>query len=237
MKDFVKYYSEYDEDTRLQRHRTEFISTTYILDKFIHSGQRILDVGAGTGPYSLYYAEKGCSVVAIDAVPKYIYTLRSKLQLKPDLDIQTHVADIREPFPASIGKFDAILFMGPIYHVPEPELEPCWDKCLKVLNRNGIFAASYVNAFQGYEKDTHSDYFIHHSHSDIERILGQLNLTRLCHVPTDGEVFGELNELAQRKSEPVDKLHAWLDKNPSVLTDPSWMSTSIHCLYVGKKTM
>jgi len=63
MKDFVRFYTEYDEDGRLQRHGTEFASTTYILDKHIRKGLHILDVGSGTGAYSLYYAEKGCSVV------------------------------------------------------------------------------------------------------------------------------------------------------------------------------
>ena len=61
MKDFVQFYTEYDEDGRLQRHRTEFASTTYVLNNYIRAGFHVLDVGAGTGAYSFYYTRKGCS--------------------------------------------------------------------------------------------------------------------------------------------------------------------------------
>ena len=235
MKDFVQFYTEYDEDGRLQRHRTEFATTTYILDKYIREGFHILDVGAGTGAYSLYYAEKGCSVVAIDAVPKYIEILRSKLQSQPSLDIQAHVADVRDLSLPLTASFDVVLFMGPIYHIPKQDLRHCFDTCLRVLKKGGIFAASYVNTYEGYEHDRHADMVIFYSPADIERLLGELNLIRICHVPTDGEVFGEFNELAQRQPEEMGKLHAWLDKNQSVLYNSQWMSTSLHGLYVARK--
>ncbi|MBA7653177.1 Ubiquinone biosynthesis O-methyltransferase [subsurface metagenome] len=146
MKDFIRFYTEYDEDGRFQgRYRTEFASTTYVLDKYIRKGFHILDVGAGTGAYSLYYAEKGCSVVAVDAVPKHIEILCSKLQSQPNLDIQAHLADIRDlclPLPA---KFDVVLFMGPVYHMPKQDINRCLGTCLQVLKRGGILAVSYVN--------------------------------------------------------------------------------------------
>ena len=236
MKDFVKFYTEYDEDARLQRHRTKFVSTTYILNKLIGDGFHILDVGAGTGAYSLYYAKKGCSVVAMDAVPKYIEMLNSKLQSQPNLNIRAHVADIRNLSLPLTADFDAVLFMGPIYHVPQRELKHCFDTCLRVLKKGGILAASYVNTYEGHELSQYPDVFISYSPADIERLLGELNLSRICHVPTDGEVFRELNELVKEQSEQMEKLHAWLDKNQSVLYNSQWISKSIHGLYVGRKT-
>jgi 2-polyprenyl-3-methyl-5-hydroxy-6-metoxy-1,4-benzoquinol methylase len=206
MKDFIEYYTEYDEDRRLQRHRTEFASTTYILDKFIHKGSQILDVGAGTGAYSFYYAEKGCSVVAIDAVPKYIDILHSKLQSQPNLDIKAYVADIRDfPLPLTTN-FDVVLFMGPVYHVPQPEIRGCLNTCLRVLTEDGILAVSYVNTYKGHENDRYAEMVIFYSPSEIEQLLTEFNLSPICHVPTDGVVFGELNELAlcfHRRAESV----------------------------------
>ncbi|UCB42881.1 MAG: class I SAM-dependent methyltransferase [Dehalococcoidales bacterium] len=236
MKDFVQYYTEYDEDGRLQRHRTEFASTTYVLDKFIHPGCHILDVGAGTGPYSLYYAEKGCPVVAIDAVPKYIEILRSRLKSQPHLHIEAFVADVRDlSFPVTTN-FDVILFMGPVYHVPPHDIGHCLDTCLHFLKKDGILAVSYVNAYEGHERDIHADMIIFHSPAEIEQLLSEFDLSRICHVPTDGVVFGELNELAYGQEKEIGELHAWLDKNQHVLYDSEWISSSIHCLYVGKKT-
>ena len=235
MKDFIQYYTEYDEDGRLQRHKTEFVSTTYILDKFILKGFHILDVGAGTGAYSLYYAEKGCSVVAIDAVPRYIEILRSKLQSQPNLDIEAYVADIRD-FALPLTKdFDVVLFMGPVYHVPQPEIRGCLNTCLRVLKEDGILAVSYVNTYEGHENDRYAEMMIFYSPSEIEQLLTEFNLSPICHVPTDGVVFGELNELAHKQQKEIGELHTWLDKNQYILYYSQWTSSSVHGLYVGRK--
>lgn len=237
MKDFVQYYTEYDEDGRLQRHRTEFAATTYVLDKLIHTGFHILDVGAGTGAYSFYYAEKGCSVVAIDAVPKYIEIMRSRLQSQPDLNIEAFVADIRDLSLPSTTNFDVVLFMGPVYHVPKQAIKHCLDVCLRVLKTDGILAVSYVNAYEGHERDKHADMIIFHSPAEIEQLLSEFDLSLICHNPTDGVVFGELNELAYGQQKEIEELHAWLDKNQHVLYDSEWISSSVHGLYVGRKTI
>lgn len=43
---------------RLETHPFEFIFTTYMMDKYIRGGDRILDIGGGPGRYSIYYAKK-----------------------------------------------------------------------------------------------------------------------------------------------------------------------------------
>jgi len=236
MKDFVQYYTEYDEDGRLQRHRTEFASTTYVLDRYVNAGCHILDVGAGTGPYSFYFAEKGCSVVALDAVPKYIEILRSRLKSQPHLQIEAYVADVRDlSFPVTTN-FDVILFMGPVYHIPQQDIRHCLDVCLSVLKEDGILAVSYVNAYEGHERDKHADMIIFHNPAEIEQLLSEFGISSICHVPTDSVVFGELNELAYGQQKEIEELRAWLDENQHVLYDSRWNPSSIHALYVGRKT-
>ena len=54
-----------DEDSRLikdKRHKVEFLTTTTYIEKYLKKGDRILEVGAATGRYSLYYAKKGYKV-------------------------------------------------------------------------------------------------------------------------------------------------------------------------------
>lgn len=52
-----------DEDARLlsgpHHRKIEFLTTTRYVDKYLKPGDRILEVGAGTGRYSLFYTEKG----------------------------------------------------------------------------------------------------------------------------------------------------------------------------------
>jgi len=57
-----EYYSGYDEESWLVKykvHRVAFDTTVSILDDYIISNSRLLDIG--TGRYSFYYAMKGVS--------------------------------------------------------------------------------------------------------------------------------------------------------------------------------
>ena len=52
------YKSDCLEDERLTKDKThliEFITTTTYIDKYLKKGDKILEVGAGTGAYSIYY--------------------------------------------------------------------------------------------------------------------------------------------------------------------------------------
>ena len=76
------YYEDYDEDSRLIKdnsHSIEFITTTKYLDKYISTGDKVLEVGAGTGRYSFYYTEKGCSVTELELSEKHVDIMKSKL--------------------------------------------------------------------------------------------------------------------------------------------------------------
>ena len=67
------YYNNYDEESRLVRDKThtiEFITTTKFIDKYLKDGDRILEIGAGTGRYTIHYALKGFEVDAVELVKK-----------------------------------------------------------------------------------------------------------------------------------------------------------------------
>ena len=56
-----EYYNNYNEDERLikdKAHQMEYITTTKYIEKYLKSGNRILEVGAGTGRYSINYAKR-----------------------------------------------------------------------------------------------------------------------------------------------------------------------------------
>lgn len=67
----LEYYELSDEENRLRKdkaHRVEFITTTYFIDNLIkrkHRPIKILDLGAGTGKYTYYYAKNGHSVTQL----------------------------------------------------------------------------------------------------------------------------------------------------------------------------
>ena len=78
-----KYYNEKcDEDSRLiknQTHKLEFIVTTTYIDKYLKSGDKVLEIGAGTGRYSIHYANLGYDVTSIEYVEHNLDILKSKI--------------------------------------------------------------------------------------------------------------------------------------------------------------
>jgi SAM-dependent methyltransferase len=227
------YTDRYDEDSRLDRHRTEFVATTYVLNQAIESQSRVLDVGAGTGRYSIYYAGRGCSVTALDLVPKHIEILNSRLRTLQDLRVSAQVGDARDLSRFQDGSFDVVLCMGPLYHLRENETDVCVGECLRVLRNHGVFAASYVNRYDGCESDEHAGDITFHRPDDIDRLFGRREIERISNVPADGAPFNELGDLMENQCIDLQESHAWLERHQSVYGRLDEMF--IHGLYVGRK--
>ena len=81
IKYLTNYYNNYDEDGRLTSKygQVEFLTTMNYINKFLKKGMRILEVGAGTGRYSLTIAEKGFQVDAIELIQHNMIFSRAKL--------------------------------------------------------------------------------------------------------------------------------------------------------------
>ena len=64
----VNYYNNYEEDTRFinKGKRLEYITTMHYIKKFAKKGCKILEVGAGTGAYSVELAKMGYNVTAVE---------------------------------------------------------------------------------------------------------------------------------------------------------------------------
>ena len=62
-------YEVFDEDTRLNRSkaaRVEFLTSVKYIERYLKPDGKILDLGAGAGEYSLYFAKKGFDVTAVE---------------------------------------------------------------------------------------------------------------------------------------------------------------------------
>lgn len=83
------YYNQGKEKDRLikdKAHMVEFLTTTRYIDKYLKKEDRILDIGAGTGIYSLYYAKKGYKIDAIELTNSNIEEF--KKNIKKEMDIK-----------------------------------------------------------------------------------------------------------------------------------------------------
>jgi 2-polyprenyl-3-methyl-5-hydroxy-6-metoxy-1,4-benzoquinol methylase len=120
--ELLPYYDGYDEEGRLDRdncHRLEFLTTVHYLDRILAPRARVLDVAAGTGRYAFYLAGKGHQVTARDIVPAHVEAMRRKAAASQSrLDIGW--GDARDLAAFEPESFDAVLCMGPMYHLHEP---------------------------------------------------------------------------------------------------------------------
>ena len=118
--DFLEeYYNNYDEEGRLlSRHgQVEYLTTMKYIQECLEGipDPRILEVGAGTGRYSVTLAKQGLQVTAVDLVEHNLEILRSKLDgTEPIEAVQGNAMDLSE-FPDE--SFDLTMLLGPMYHL------------------------------------------------------------------------------------------------------------------------
>jgi trans-aconitate methyltransferase len=99
-----------------------------------HAGQRILDLGCGTGHLAGKIAETGAIVVGVDRSPDMI---RQAREAHPNL--QFEVMDAREI--AFIEPFDAVFSNATLHWIKEPEKVVA--RIAKVLKPGGRFVAEF----------------------------------------------------------------------------------------------
>ena len=80
--DIRTYYDKNveQEDSRLDRHPVEHDITWRFLETYLPPIGKILDIGAGTGPYTIPLAKKGYSVTAVDLSPSLIKACKEKVR-------------------------------------------------------------------------------------------------------------------------------------------------------------
>src|SRR4030042_3746088 len=120
--DIRAYYDNYPEHDRLERHQLERDVTWRYLDKYLPPRGKILEIGAATGAYTIPLAKRGYSVTAVDLSPKLIEVCRKRV-IEEGLEkkVTCLVADARDLSSVGNTLFDAVLIMGPLYHLVEEE--------------------------------------------------------------------------------------------------------------------
>ncbi len=79
------------------------------------SSKRVLDVGCGVGHHGAFYAERGCSVLCVDAREENIRALRRRYP-----QLEAHVADVETDDLSRLGNFDIVHCYGLLYHLENP---------------------------------------------------------------------------------------------------------------------
>ncbi|MBT2293758.1 class I SAM-dependent methyltransferase [Paenibacillus albidus] len=262
----VRYYDSYDEASRLtsdRARRLEFITTTRILEKYIHEAAAILDEAAGSGVYTFYYADKGNVVTAADITPKHVTMIQKRMERDAYRNVTAQVADATDLSGFASELFDVVLCLGPLYHLQNPEAQrQCIRESLRVLKPGGLLAAAYINRsfiiphlighapeylnrefitsvqHQGYvDSDDQADFFASayfHTPEEVEALLAEEQVEKLTHVATDGCAFFMREQMNQWSEE---QYQIWADYHLSTCEERTLLGYSNHGLYVGRKAI
>lgn len=141
-----EYYTSRDEESRLlsQHGQVEYLTTM----KYIHAcmagfaSPAVLEVGAGTGRYSVALAKEGYSVTAVELVPHNLEVLRSKLDgTEPLTAIQGNALDLSAFQDKS---FDLTMLLGPMYHLyTEEDKIQALSEAVRVTKPGGYILVAY----------------------------------------------------------------------------------------------
>lgn len=116
MTDLEKYYNKFNEDKRLTRRhgQVEFITSMKYIHECIDDRKcvKILDIGAGTGRYSVALANEGHDVTAVELVKYNLGILKSKKSAVKA--IQGNALKLSK---LADNTFDITLLFGPMYHL------------------------------------------------------------------------------------------------------------------------
>lgn len=134
---------------RLERHRVEFALTLRALREYLPAAPaRVADIGGSVGRYSIALAEQGYAMTLIDLSARCLefagaraaeagVTLTGRLQ-----------ADARDLSALPDASFDAVLLMGPLYHLfDHRERLQAVHEAWRVLRPGGRIAAAFINRY------------------------------------------------------------------------------------------
>lgn len=104
----------------------------------------IYDIGGAYGEYAFWLADRGYEVHLFDLVDEHIRIAREWAD-----ETGTRLADIRladaRGIPREDGTADAILLLGPLYHLAErEERNACLAECHRLLKKSGVLITAHI---------------------------------------------------------------------------------------------
>lgn len=245
-------YKLFNEDTRLNRSkaaRVEFLTNVKYIEKYLKKGDRILDIGAGAGEYSLYFSRRGYSVSALELTDANINAFRAKITESDKIElIQGNAIDLSHYADSS---FDIVLLFGPLYHLhSEDDRQKCISEAKRVCKRDGMIFFSFIcndmviiteldydNGYLSGDSYDHESFkvedfpFVFFTVDRCKKMLEDGGISIIHSVASDGfsELMDEkINSLCDEDYAQYLKYHFYICEKPEFL------GASNHLLFVGR---
>lgn len=252
----IDFYSNYDEDGRLMRksRMPEYLNTMRYIEKYLTPGAKVIEIGAGTGRYSIALAEMGYDVTAVELVPHNIEIMKKKV--KPHHNIKIYEGNACDMSAFESDTYDIVLLLGPMYHLFTDKDKHCaLNEAIRIAKTNGVVFASYCNndtaTYKLFYKrkvlnyldrgmikeDYHTvsspkEIFELYRKSDIDELMKCHNVTRLHFVGVDMLSYFSDDRLDLLNDREFDEYMKFLSK---LCEREDCVGLSIHMLDIFRK--
>jgi SAM-dependent methyltransferase len=247
---------------RLTRHRIEYGVTLRALRDILPARARILDVGGGPGRYAVALAAAGHDVTLLDISPAMVERARDHAANR-----KVRLSGFAEGSATDLtrfanGTFDAVLLLGPLYHLPaEADRIQALRECRRVLTPGGILAAAFITRYAPLRRLARGDPRLLLRDAEAYEALLELGFLR---EPTDEDLphayyarAAEVAPLLEVAGFDVARLlaaegildgieervcalqgpawDAWADLNYDLADDPGLLAASAHLLAIARR--
>ena len=141
------FYNGYGEDARLSRSRhgqLEYLTTMKYIHQITQEKSKIIEVGAGTGRYSIALAKEGHDVTAVELAES---NLKLLIQNSKGLEkLASYQGDALDLSRFQDNSFDLTLVLGPLYHLyNERDQQRALDEAIRVTKNGGVIMAAFLS--------------------------------------------------------------------------------------------
>lgn len=143
------FYAQFDEDSRVDASRQgqlEYRTTMEYIHRHAPAGGKLLEIGAGTGRYSIALAREGYDVTALELLPHNLDILKRNSTGIPNL--RAHQGDAMDLSHFEDGEFDMTLVLGPMYHLYDPaEVRTAIREAIRVTKTDGVLIFAFLSVY------------------------------------------------------------------------------------------
>ena len=150
--EILSFYRQTQESKRLTndvRGQIEFARTQEIITRYLPDPPAVIfDIGGGSGPYACWLAKAGYEVHLVDPVDLLVEQAKEASNQQPEHPIASISLGDARTLRFSSASADAVLLLGPLYHlIDKDERLLALKEAHRVLRNGGVMVAAGISRF------------------------------------------------------------------------------------------